>query len=63
MSTYEIRRSGEVICSSSIFNCGYPKEILKDMERSGMRLYCDGERGEHRRGRIQRPERVAAVGR
>ena len=44
MPTYEIRRSGQVICSSSIPDCGYPKEILKDMERNGMHLYCDGKR-------------------
>lgn len=44
MSTYEIRRSGQVICSSSIPDCGYPKEVLKDMERNGMYLYCDGKR-------------------
>lgn len=37
MPTYEIRRSGSVICSSTIPDCGYPKEILRDMERNGKR--------------------------
>lgn len=44
MATYEIRRSGQAICSSSVPGCGYPKEIIKDMERNGMHLYCDGKR-------------------
>ncbi len=44
MSTYEIRRSEQVICSSSIPDCGYPKEVLRDMERNGLYLYCDGKR-------------------
>lgn len=44
MQTYEIRRSGQVICRSSIPDCGYPKEILRDMERNGMHLYCDGKK-------------------
>ena len=41
---YEIRRSGQVICSSSIPDCGYPKDILRDMERNGMHLYCEGKK-------------------
>ena len=51
MPTYEIRRSGTAICSSSIPCCGYPKEILRDMERNGMHLYCDGKREKAASGR------------
>lgn len=51
MTTYEIRRSGQVICSSSVPNCGYPKDILRDMERNGMHLYHDGKREKAASGR------------
>ena len=44
MPTYEIRRAGQVICSSSIPECGYRKDILRDMERNGMHLYHNGKR-------------------
>ncbi len=47
---YEIRRGGQVICASSIPDCGYSKEILRDMQRSGMRLYCEGKRKATGRG-------------
>ena len=41
---YELRRSGETLCRSSIPNLGYTPEILKDMERHGLHLYCDGKK-------------------
>jgi hypothetical protein len=41
---YELRRGGETMCRSTIPNLGYPPEVLKDMERHGMRLYCDGKK-------------------
>ena len=41
---YEIRRSGQVICHSSVPDLGYPRDIIKDMEENGMFLYCDGKR-------------------
>jgi len=41
---YEIRRSGEVLCSSTVPDLGYPRDIIKDMEQNGMFLYCDGKR-------------------
>ena len=44
MPTYEIRRSGQVICRSSIPDCGYPKDTIRNMERNGMHLYCDGKK-------------------
>ena len=44
MPTYEIRRSGHVICSSPIPDCGYDKPTLKDMEKNGMHLYCDDKK-------------------
>ena len=51
MPTYEIRRAGQVICSGSIPDCGYPKETLRDMERNGMYLYCEGKKVKSRPGR------------
>ena len=45
---YEIRRSGEVMCSSSVPDLGYPRDIIKDMEKNGMFLYCDGKRVKNR---------------
>ena len=51
MSTYEIRRAGQVICSSSIPDLGYSKEALRDMERGGMHLYCDGKKVKSRPSR------------
>lgn len=44
MPTYEIRRSGQVLCSSTLPDCGYPKDILRDMTRAGLHLYCDGKK-------------------
>ena len=34
---YELRRSGETLCRSSISNLGYAPETLKDMERHGLK--------------------------
>ena len=51
MATFEIRRAGQVICSSSVPDCGYPKDILRDMERNGMHLYRDGKREKAASGR------------
>jgi hypothetical protein len=42
--TYEIRRSGEILCASSVPNLGYSKETLRDMERAGLHLYRNGKR-------------------
>ena len=42
--TYEIRRSGDVLCSSPIPDCGYSKDALRDMERNGLHLYRNGKR-------------------
>ena len=53
MPTYEIRRAGQVICTSSIQDCGYPKDTLQDIERSGMCLYCDGKKVKSRPGRCR----------
>lgn len=41
---YEIRRSGEVLCRSTVPALGYAPDTLKDMERNGLHLYCDGKR-------------------
>jgi hypothetical protein len=41
---YEIRRGKITLCVSSVPNCGYTKETIRDMERSGLYLYRDGKR-------------------
>lgn len=41
---YEIRRGKEVLCSSSVPGCGYPNEILRDMSKFGLQLFCDNKR-------------------
>lgn len=41
---FEIRASGAVLCSSSVPNLGYSHEVIKDMERNGLFLYCDGKK-------------------
>ena len=41
---YEIRRAGVTLCCSTIPNLGYSKEVLRDMEHSGLHLYCDRKR-------------------
>ena len=44
MDTYEIRRSGQVVCKGSVPNLGYSPEILKDMAKGGLYLYRNGKR-------------------
>jgi hypothetical protein len=44
MDTYEIRRSGQVLCRGSAPNLGYSPEILKDMAKGGLYLYLNGKR-------------------
>ena len=44
MDTYEIRRSGQVVCKGSVPNLGYSPEILKDMAKGGLYLYLNGKR-------------------
>lgn len=46
---YELRRSGVTLCRSSIPNLGYPPDILKDMARNSIHLYCDGKKVKSRR--------------
>ena len=41
---YEIRRSGQTLCRGSVPGLGYSPEVLKDMEKNGLHLYCDGKR-------------------
>ena len=40
--TYEIRRSGDTLCASSVPGLGYSKETLRDMEKAGLHLYRNG---------------------
>ena len=42
--TYEIRRSGDTLCASSVPGLGYSKETLRDMEKAGLHLYRNGKR-------------------
>ena len=42
--TYEIRRSGDTLCTSSVPGLGYSKETLRDMEKAGLHLYRNGKR-------------------
>jgi hypothetical protein len=44
MDKYEIRRSGQVICSGSVKNLGYSDDTLKGMYRDGMYLYKNGKK-------------------
>ena len=44
----EVRRQGIVLCSSSVPDLGYSHETIRDMERNGLTIYCDGQRVKHR---------------
>lgn len=41
---YEMRRGGEVMCSGTVPNLGYPAEWIRDMARNGIYLYKNGKR-------------------
>jgi hypothetical protein len=41
---YEIRRSGQTLCRGTVPGLGYSPDVLKDMERNALHLYCDGKR-------------------
>lgn len=41
---YEMRRGGEVLCSGTVPNLGYPAERIRDMARNGIYLYKNGKR-------------------
>ena len=41
---YEMRRGGEVMCSVTVQNLGYPVERIRDMARNGIYLYKNGKR-------------------
>lgn len=47
---YEIRRSGATLCASHTPNLGYGVQTLRDMERNGLYLYCDGKKVKSRSG-------------
>lgn len=44
MALFQIRRGGQVICSSSLPGCSYSPATLKDMQKNGMHLYQDGKK-------------------
>lgn len=52
---YEVRRGKEVVCTGSVPDLGYSKDILQDMERNGLHLYCDGKKVKSR-SRSSSPE-------
>lgn len=41
---YSIRRSGVDVCVSSVPNCGYKPETLRDMAKAGLYLYKNGKK-------------------
>lgn len=41
---YEIRKAGVVCCSSSLPDCGYTTQQLKELRAAGFDLYEDGKR-------------------
>lgn len=41
---YEIRRDRVTLCVSTVPHLGYSPDTLRDMERSGLHLYCNGKR-------------------
>lgn len=41
---YEIRRDRVILCTSTVPNLGYSPDTLRDMERHGLYLYCNGKR-------------------
>lgn len=41
---YELRRDGVPVCASRMYLLGYTPEIIRDLEKSGLRLYKDGKR-------------------
>ena len=44
MDYYEMRLGGEVLCSSTVKNLGYPVAWLLDMARNSIYLYKNGKR-------------------
>lgn len=41
---YSIRKSGVEVCVSTIPNCGYTPDVLRDMARAGFYLYKNGKK-------------------
>lgn len=41
---YEIRKAGVVCCSSSLPDCGYTAQQLKELRAAGFDLYEDGKK-------------------
>lgn len=41
---YEIRKGGVVCCTSTLFNCGYSPQELKQLRDAGFDLYEDGKK-------------------
>ena len=40
---YEIRKDGQTYCRSTVPDCGYSKETLRNMKAAGYRLYENGK--------------------
>lgn len=45
---FEVRRQGFVLCAGSVPDLGYSHETIRDMERNGLTIYCDGQRVKRR---------------
>ena len=45
---YEIRRDGVTHCHSSMENCGYSPQTIKEMQVAGFDLYIDGKKAKRR---------------
>lgn len=39
---YTLQKDGVVCCTSSLPNCGYSTEMLKELRAAGFELYQDG---------------------
>lgn len=42
--TYTLVKDGVVCCASSLPNCGYSTEMLKELQAAGFELYEDGQK-------------------
>lgn len=41
---YTLRKDGVTVCQSSLPDCGYSTEMLKELREAGYELYADGKK-------------------
>lgn len=41
---YSLRKDGIICCQSTILNCGYNAETMKELRAAGYELYIDGKK-------------------